>query len=106
MAKPFPDAAFNLSARLYSGIPHSSSAFCIGVNFRIPHSSRLSPLFHSKAPGLRDGLWGEGATSFPTATPSPFVDQLTTANCAGISTLIFGSGTSASLSTSSSVSAK
>jgi len=56
MAKPFPDAAFNLSARLYSGIPHSSSAFCIGVKFRVPHSSRLSPLFHSKAPGLRDGL--------------------------------------------------
>src|ERR1035437_4073089 len=24
--------------------------------FRMPHSSRLSPLFHSKAPGLRDGL--------------------------------------------------
>src|ERR1035437_4667234 len=37
-------------------MPHSSSAFCIGVKFRIPHSSRLSPLFHSKAPGLRDGL--------------------------------------------------
>jgi len=46
MAKPFPDAAFNLSARLCSGIPHSSSAFCIGVNFRIPHSSRPSAFPH------------------------------------------------------------
>src|ERR1035437_4817244 len=39
---------------------HSSSAFCIGVKFRIPHSSRPSPLFHSKAPGLRDGLYSVG----------------------------------------------
>src|ERR1035437_9439736 len=46
MAKPFPDAAFNLSARLYYGIPHSSSAFCIGGNFRIPHSSRPSAFPH------------------------------------------------------------
>jgi hypothetical protein len=53
---PFPEAAFNLSARRYSGIPHSSSTFCIGPKSRIPHSSRFSPLFHSKAPGLPDGL--------------------------------------------------
>jgi hypothetical protein len=46
MAKPFPDAAFLFCILHWLEVPHSSSAFCIGVNFRIPHSSRLSPLFH------------------------------------------------------------
>jgi hypothetical protein len=64
MAKPFPDAAFLFCILHWLEVPHSSSAFCIGVNFRIPHSSRLSPLFHSKAPALRDGLYaGSGERS-------------------------------------------
>src|ERR1035437_4630193 len=52
-----PGTHLQLASPLFSRIPHSSSAFCIGVKFRIPHSSRLSPLFHSKTPGLRDGLY-------------------------------------------------
>src|ERR1035437_9129591 len=54
-ARPFEDAPFShsaseLTSHLYSRlisrpcIPHSSSAPCIGSNFRIPHSSRVSNL--------------------------------------------------------------
>src|ERR1019366_6427652 len=49
-AAPFSHSASELTSHLYSRlisrprIPHSSSAFCIGSNSRIPHSSRVSNL--------------------------------------------------------------
>src|ERR1035437_4735780 len=41
-----PRAPLQLASPLRSRIPHSSSAFCIGVNFRIPHSSHPSAFPH------------------------------------------------------------